>query len=232
MPLLLRLGQPEAPGSRALSPQAYGDTDVFTATSGPWGTTSRDSDDVGDPRLGRGRIDLERRLVGSGAGRPLLAVQLPTAWTVAVEPRGSHRLDDAPDWCPPRVAPMVRPGSWTRPAGASPARVIAGEPGSRPRSVAERCRAERGVESLFGGSKRVGRSATQRESCSLVTIYNEGAEPLISRRRRYQTAGVSGHAPVRSLRGRGIGTHARPGSEQERPVCAASSAKTPRISQW
>ena len=54
------------------------------------------------------------------------------------------------------------------PAGGSPVRVIAGEPGSRPRSVVERWRAERGVKSLFGGSKRAGRSATRRESCSLV----------------------------------------------------------------
>ena len=53
--------------------------------------------------------------------------------------------------------------------GASPTRVIAGEPGSRPRSVVERRRAERGVKSLFGGSKRAGRSATRHESCSLVT---------------------------------------------------------------
>jgi hypothetical protein len=65
---------------------------------------------------------------------------------------------------------MLRPESWTRPAGESPARVIAGEPGSRPRFVVERRRAERGVESLFGGSKRAGRSATRRESCSLVTL--------------------------------------------------------------
>lgn len=64
---------------------------------------------------------------------------------------------------------MLRPGNWTRPVGASPTRVIAGEPGSRPRSVAERPRAERGVKSLFGGSKRAGRSAERRESCSLVT---------------------------------------------------------------
>src|SRR5205807_2646573 len=64
---------------------------------------------------------------------------------------------------------VVRPGNWTRPAGASPARVNAAEPGSRPRFVVERRRAERGVESLFGGSKRAGRSATRRESCSLDT---------------------------------------------------------------
>ena len=57
---------------------------------------------------------------------------------------------------------MVRPESWTRPVGASPTRVIAGAPGSRPRFVAERRRAERGVKSLFGGSKRAGCD------CSLV----------------------------------------------------------------
>jgi len=61
---------------------------------------------------------------------------------------------------------MLRPASWTRPAGVSPVRVIAGEPGSRPRSVIERWRAERGVKSHFGGSKHAGRSATRRESCS------------------------------------------------------------------
>ncbi len=69
----------------------------------------------------------------------------------------------------PHMPCMLRPGNWTRPAGASPARVIAGEPGSRPRFVTERRRAERGVKSLFGGSKRACRSATRRESCSLVT---------------------------------------------------------------
>jgi hypothetical protein len=59
---------------------------------------------------------------------------------------------------------MVRLGSWIRPAGVSPVRVDAGVPGSRPRFVAERWRAERGVESLFGGSKRVG------WDCSLVRL--------------------------------------------------------------
>jgi hypothetical protein len=64
---------------------------------------------------------------------------------------------------------MLRPENWTIPAGGSPVRVIAGEPGSRPRSVIERWLAERGVKSLFGGSKRAGRSATRCEPCSLVT---------------------------------------------------------------
>ena len=46
----------------------------------------------------------------------------------------------------------------------SPVRVSVGEPGSRPRFVVERRRAERGVESLFGGSKRAG------WDCSLVKV--------------------------------------------------------------
>ena len=74
---------------------------------------------------------------------------------------------------------MVRPESWTRPAGASPVRVSAGAPGSRPRFVVERRRTERGVKSLFGGSKRAGRSANRCESCSLVTVTT--GEPSRSR---------------------------------------------------
>src|SRR6201985_134792 len=58
---------------------------------------------------------------------------------------------------------MLRPESWSRLTGESPVRVSAGAPGSRPRFVVERRRAERGVESLFGGSKRGG------WNCSLVT---------------------------------------------------------------
>ena len=61
-----------------------------------------------------------------------------------------------------RLASMVRLASWIRPAGGSPVRVSAGAPGSRPRSWGEIPGAERGVESLFGGSKRVG------WDCSLV----------------------------------------------------------------
>jgi len=57
---------------------------------------------------------------------------------------------------------MLRLASWIRPAGASPVPVGAGAPGSRPRSRGEILVAERGVESLFGGSKRAG------WECSLV----------------------------------------------------------------
>jgi len=59
---------------------------------------------------------------------------------------------------------MVRLESWIRPAGGSPVPVGAGAPGSRPRSRGEILVAERGVESLFGGSERVG------WDCSLVTF--------------------------------------------------------------
>jgi len=59
---------------------------------------------------------------------------------------------------------MVRLGSWIRPAGESPVRVDAGVPGSRPQSRGEIPAAERGVVSLFGGSKRAG------WDCSLVRV--------------------------------------------------------------
>ena len=70
---------------------------------------------------------------------------------------------------------MLRPESWSRLTGESPVRVGTGAPGSRPRFVVERRRAERGVKSLFGGSKRAGRRTTRSESCSLVT--NTMGEP-------------------------------------------------------
>ena len=59
---------------------------------------------------------------------------------------------------------MLRLGSWIRLAGVSPVPVGAGAPGSRPQSRGEIPAAERGVESLFGGSKRAG------WDCSLVTF--------------------------------------------------------------
>ena len=128
---------------------------------------------------------------------------------------------------------MLRPGNWTKPAGESPARVIAGEPGSRPRFVVERRRAERGVKSLFGGSKRVGRRSTSSESCSLVrfttgelsrSFHGEGPCPT--------DWPVPEMPLVGSPRGTWIGTHAGFGSGQERPVWSASSTKTVGISQW
>jgi group II intron reverse transcriptase/maturase len=56
---------------------------------------------------------------------------------------------------------MLHPASWIRPAGVSPAWVGTGALSSRPRFVGEIWRAERGVKSLFGGSKITGRSFTR-----------------------------------------------------------------------
>ncbi len=131
-----------------------------------------------------------------------------------------------------RLGYVLRPANWTIPAGESPVRVDAGEPGSRPRSTIERWWAERGVKSLFGGSKRAGRSATRRESCSLVKVTM--GEP--SRSHHGEGSTWPKWRPdmplARSLRGMGSGTCARGGSGQERPVWPASSAKTVGISQW
>jgi hypothetical protein len=133
---------------------------------------------------------------------------------------------------------MLRPENWTRPAGASPAWVIAGEPSSRPRSVGEIRLAERGVKSLFGvkspfgGSKRAGRSATRRESCSLVTSTTKEPSRSFHGEGSIRSPGVPDMPSVESFRGMGIGTYARFGSGQERPVFPALSAKTVWISQW
>ena len=102
-----------------------------------------------------------------------------------------------------RISTMVRPESWTSPAGGSPVRVIAGEPGSRPRFVVERRRAERGVESLFGGSKRAGRSATRRESCSLVTFTTEEPSRSYHGEGHVRPIAHSGHGRGRVLPGYG-----------------------------
>ena len=119
---------------------------------------------------------------------------------------------------------MLRLGSCVRPAGGSPVRVSAGAPGSRPRSEGEILRAERGVESLFGGSKRAG------WDCSLVTptigepsrsCHGEGHV-----RRSWFRIGLVGPRGVRRLaRAHGLIT------EQGRSVCLALSAKTARISR-
>ena len=144
----------------------------------------------------------------------------------------SRDIGEAVDWYCRNDRIVVRPRSWTRPAGASPARVIAGEPGSRSRFVAERRRAERGVKSLFGGSKRAGRSATRRESCSLVRLTTGEPSRSCHGEGHVRPTGVPDTPLVGSPRGTGSGTYARSGSEGERLVCAASSAKTARISQW
>jgi hypothetical protein len=97
---------------------------------------------------------------------------------------------------------MVRLGSWIRPAGGSPVRVDAGVPGSRPRFVVERRRAERGVKCLFGGSKRAGCD------CSLVIgTIGESSRSWRGEGHVHQSLiriGCGG-----SLRGRGSCTRAR-----------------------
>ena len=60
---------------------------------------------------------------------------------------------------------MLRPESWSRLTGGSPVRVGTGAPGSRPRFVVERRRAERGVESLATPGS-TGSPKTVRLSCS------------------------------------------------------------------
>ena len=97
---------------------------------------------------------------------------------------------------------MLRLGSWIRPAGASPVPVGAGAPGSRPQSRGEIPAAERGVESLFGGSKRAGWDY----SLVIVTI----GEPS----RSVHGEGPCPSRPIRnwcggSLRGTGTCTRAR-----------------------
>ena len=119
---------------------------------------------------------------------------------------------------------MLRLASWIRPAGESPVRVGAGAPGSRPRSEGEILRAERGVESLFGGSKRAG------WDCSLVrftvgepsrSCHGEGHV-----RRSWFRIGLAGPCGVgRLARAQGLI------AEQGRSVCPALSAKTARISR-
>ncbi len=76
---------------------------------------------------------------------------------------------------------VVRPERWSRPASVSLVRVVAREPGSRPRLDGENHQVERGVKSLRGGSERTGRSNAR--VLQPRQRNNEGAEPLTSRRR-------------------------------------------------
>src|SRR6202035_3027322 len=107
---------------------------------------------------------------------------------------------------------MLRPESWSRLTGESPVWVGTGEPGCRPRFVVERRRAERGVESVFGGSKRAGCD------CGLVkATTGEPSRSLHGEGHVRQSLFRIGYGG--SLWGRGSCTRARPGLGQGRPVC-------------
>lgn len=130
------------------------------------------------------------------------------------------------------VSVMLRPASWTELAGESPVPVGTGAPGSRPRFVVEKRRAKRGVKSLFGGSKCAGRSAIRRESCSLVKMYNVGAEPLMSRRRPCPSSPGPGSA-WRVLPGYGERhVHIVQSGTGEARLPSLRRAKTKGISRW
>ena len=132
--------------------------------------------------------------------------------------------------------PVLRSKPWcvleagSRPAGGSPARVGTGAPGSRPRFVAERRRAERGVESLFGGSKRAGRSV--KRILQPRQIHNGGAEPLMSRRRPC-LAGPGPGSACRVLSGVwGVARAHGLGRNRRDPSAWPASGKDRRISRW
>jgi len=97
---------------------------------------------------------------------------------------------------------MVRLESWIRPAGVSPVRVIAGEPGSRPQSRGEIPAAERGVESLLEGASA--RAATAASSDS-----QSGSRAAHVTAKATSVSPGSGSGLGGSLRGRGSCTRAR-----------------------
>ena len=130
----------------------------------------------------------------------------------------------------PRLGAVVCPGSCVRPAGVSPVPVGTGAPGSRLRFVIERLRAERSVESPFGGSNRAGRSVSER--CSLVRV-TTGEPSRSCHGEGHVLQALFRGQPVRSPRGRDGGTYGGSGTEQERPVCARLvGQETGRISRW
>jgi len=78
----------------------------------------------------------------------------------------------------------------------------------------------------------MGRSATRHESCSLVKCITGEPSRSCHGEGNIRPTRVPEMPLVESFRGTGSGTYVRPDSKQERPVCAALSAKTDRISQW
>jgi len=97
---------------------------------------------------------------------------------------------------------MVRLESWIRPAGVSPVRVIAGEPGSRPQSRGEIPGAERGVESLLEG-------ASARAATAASSNLQSGSRAAHVTVKAMSVSPGSGIGLGGSLRGRGSCTRAR-----------------------
>lgn len=128
------------------------------------------------------------------------------------------------------MAEVLRPGSSTRPAGESPAWVSTGAPSSRPRPEGETPRAERGVESLFGGSKSAARSGS--ESCSLVTL-TMGESSRSFRGEGHVRQTLSGVTICRVSSGYGERDVLKVWSGTgETRLCSRRQAKTARISRW
>src|SRR5665811_1627893 len=95
----------------------------------------------------------------------------------------------------------------------------------------ERLRAERGVESLFGGSKCAGRSVIANVAASSELQRESRAAHVTAK--AMSLGPCSGVKPERSLRGMGGGTYTGSGTEQERPVCACLVRReTAGISRW
>jgi len=125
---------------------------------------------------------------------------------------------------------MLRPGSWSRPAGVSPVRVDTGVPGSRPQFVGEIWRAKRGVESLFGGSKRAVRNVEVNPAAS--------SHPQRRSRAAHVTAKAMSDGPWSGVRSSGLsgvgGAERAHGLDRNRrdPSAWPCRAKTGRISRW
>jgi len=131
----------------------------------------------------------------------------------------------------PSLSVMLRPASCVWPAGVSPVPVGTGAPGSGPRFVVERWRAERGVESLFGGSNHAGRSV--KRTLQPRQRYSEEAEPLMSRRRPCPAGPVPGSAcGVPPGYGRRHVWRVGHGTGEARLHAPGVGQETGRISRW
>src|SRR5690242_17384778 len=91
-----------------------------------------------------------------------------------------------------KVERMLRPGSWSRPAGGSRVRVDTGVPGSRPGLAVEVRRAVPVFKLLFGASKLAVRSV--KLTLQLRQTDDGGAVLLMSRRRQGPAGPVPGSA--------------------------------------